>query len=75
VLRGPAGRTFKILKVEGEGDGFKAKFPADKSQAAHLIQIEFIPAQPGKVSKTLTIKTDLPGDLSASVVVEGTGTQ
>ncbi len=75
VVRGPIGRNFKILKIEGEGDGFKAKPLTDKAQPAQLIQIEFVPTQPGKVSKTLTIKTDLPGDLSATVVVEGTGIQ
>src|SRR5205085_2377675 len=63
VVRGPQGKNFKIIGITGEGDGFKAKFQADKSSPAHVIQIEFVPAEAGKVSKTFTIKTDLPGDL------------
>ena len=75
VLKGAAGSNFKILAVEGEGDGIKAKFQPDKALPAHLIQIEFVPTQSGKISRTLVIKTNMPGDLSASVTVEGTGVQ
>ncbi len=72
LLRGPAGTTFRILGVDGEGDGLTVKV-SDKAASTHLIVIEFVPPQPGKVSRTLTIKTDLSGDLSASVTVEGVG--
>jgi hypothetical protein len=75
VIRGQPGKAFKVMKVEGEGDGFKAKFQSTQAAPAHVIQIDFVPEKAGKISKTLTIKTDLPGDLSANVVVEGTGVQ
>lgn len=73
VLRGPAGKSFKIMKVEGEGDGIKVKFTEGKEASAHVIQIQFVPDAARKINKTLTFKTDLAGDLSASVVIEGTG--
>ncbi len=73
IIRGP-GRPFKITKVEGDGDGVKAKYEEDKAKVNHLLTIEFIPGKEGKLNKTLTIKTDLPNDLSATVTVEGQGT-
>jgi hypothetical protein len=72
ILTGPAGRPFKIVKVEGEGDGVRLK-PPDKPGGPLLLKIEFVPTKAGKVSRTLHLKTDLPGDLSATVVVDGSG--
>jgi len=45
----------------------------EKAATAHLLVVEFVPQQAGKITKTLTIKTDLAGDLSAQVTVEGNG--
>lgn len=73
ILRGP-GKPFKITGVEGGGEGVKAKYEEDKAKVNHLLTIEFIPGKEGKLNKTLTIKTDLPNELSASVTVEGSGT-
>lgn len=72
VIKGP-GQPFKIVKVEGDGDGLTVRVN-DKAAPVHLVTVEFIPKQPGKLSKTLKIKTDLPGDLTATVTVEGNGT-
>lgn len=72
VVLGGSGQMFKVLKVDGEGDGFKVKIP-DRAAAAHLLTIEFVPTQPGKISKTFTVTTDLPGDLSATFTVTGVG--
>jgi Protein of unknown function (DUF1573) len=73
IIRGP-GKPFKITKVEGDGEGVTAKYEEDKAKVNHLLTIEFIPGKEGKLNKTLTIKTDLPHDLSATVTVEGSGT-
>jgi hypothetical protein len=72
ILRGPSGQAFRILGVDGQGDGISVKYP-DKAATAHLLVVEFVPTHAGKISKTLTIKTDLAGDLSAHVTVEGNG--
>jgi hypothetical protein len=72
ILRGPAGQSFRILGVDGQGDGLTVKVP-EKAATAHLLVVEFVPQQAGKITKTLTIKTDLAGDLSAQVTVEGNG--
>jgi hypothetical protein len=38
-----------------------------------LLKLEFVPGAEGKVTKTLTLTTDLPGNIKTTVVVEGTG--
>jgi hypothetical protein len=65
-----ASKPFKITKVEGAGDGVNVKFP-DKSGTALVLTIEYLPTQPGNLKKLLTIKTDLDGELSATVTAEG----
>jgi hypothetical protein len=72
VVKG-AGKPFKITKVDGGGDDVKAKFQ-DKALPVHLVTVEFLPGKEGKLNKTLTIKTDLAGDLTATVTLEGAGT-
>ncbi len=72
VIRGP-GQPFKIVGVEGQGDGVSVSKLPEKAASVHVLRIEFVPSKEGKVSKTLTVKTDLPNDLSATVVVKGAG--
>jgi hypothetical protein len=72
VLR--AAKPFKITKVEGAGGDINVKFP-DKSATAHVLTIEYVPTQPGSLKKNLTIKTDLDGELSTNVAVEGSAVQ
>jgi hypothetical protein len=72
ILRGPQGQAFKITKVEGAGDGISLKPPA-QAAPGHLLKVEFIPGKEGKVTKTLTLVTDLPGNLSTTVTIEGAG--
>jgi hypothetical protein len=72
IVRGP-GKPFKITEVAGDGDGLTVKFKKE-ARVNPLLTIEFIPKQAGKLNKTLTIKTDLGKELTATVAIEGTGT-
>ena len=72
ILKGPPNVNFNVTKVEGLGDGISLALPK-KAMPGHILKVEFIPGQAGKVSKTLTLVTDLPGNISTTVVVEGTG--
>jgi len=60
---------YKITGVDGEGDGIKVKVQ-DKSAVTHVISIEYTPTKPEQLNKTLTIKTDLPGGMTATVKIE-----
>lgn len=68
ILRGPAGQSFKVVKVEGD-DGLVIRI-ADKAAANPIVGIEFAATKAGKLSQTVTFITDLPGDLKVSVPVE-----
>jgi hypothetical protein len=65
-----AGRPFRILGVDGQGDGVTAQNRPDLLPT-HSLTIKIDPTQPGPVQKTLTVRTDL-GGASATVKVEGT---
>jgi hypothetical protein len=73
IIKGP-GKPFKITEVDGADDGLTVKFKKDEARVNPLLTIEFIPKKEGKLTKTLTIKTDLGKDLSATVAIEGNGT-
>jgi hypothetical protein len=72
ILRGPQGVNFNVTKVDGLGSGFSMELPK-KAMPGHLLKLEFVPGAEGKVTKTLTLTTDLPGNIKTTVVVEGTG--
>ena len=64
-----SGRPFKILGVDGQGDGVTAQFQSVAFPTQYLtIRVE--PKQPGLVEKTLTIRTDLGA--TATVKVDAT---
>src|SRR5262249_8988888 len=44
LLRG-MGQSFKVVKVEGEGDGIKVKY-SDKAAPVPVVMIEVVPTQP-----------------------------
>lgn len=69
VVRG--NRPFRILAVEGLGEGVTASFPRNTSQV-HFLTITCQPARTGNLSKQLLIKTNLDQDASAAVTVEAT---
>ncbi len=69
-IRGNNNRPFRILAVEGQGDGLTAEVAAD-AKPTHLIKLKWTPMQPGDLRRELRIKTDIDG-ATVSVPVEGT---
>jgi len=64
-------RPFKILEVEGAGDGLAVVEPIPSSDArpVHILTVRFTPAAPGPVNRKLTFKTD--DGRTATVSIEG----
>jgi hypothetical protein len=63
-----AGRPFKIVAVEGQGDGVSVQNLAE-AFPTHYLTIKVDPKQPGPVQKTLTIRTDIGA--TATVKIDG----
>jgi hypothetical protein len=70
ILR--AAQPFRIIGVDGEGDGVTAKPARLDPSPAHVLTVKVQPTQPGAVQKTLTVKTDLAGGAFVLVKVEAT---
>lgn len=66
-----ANKPFKILSVEGQGDGIEVETP-NLSLPVQSLTIKFTPgaAQSAPIEKTLTIKTDLDGGATVTAKVE-----
>lgn len=65
-----AARPFKVLGVDGAGDGITVELPAaGAAQAVQFITIKFDPKQAGAVTRQLRIRTDLDG-ATANLPVE-----
>lgn len=62
-------KPFKILAVEGQGDGLIVEGPTD-ARAKHIVRIKWQPGQAGDFRRELRFKTDLDG-ATAVVPVEG----
>jgi hypothetical protein len=67
LLRGS--RPFRILGIDGQGDGVSAAFP-ERQSPSHIVTVRFQPTQAGALKKPLVIRTDLDGE-SVTVTVEG----
>jgi hypothetical protein len=66
-----AEKAFKVLSVEGQGDGVTVPLlPVDTSKSQALTVI-FAPEKPGPIKKVLTVKTDT--GKSVTLTVEGVG--
>jgi hypothetical protein len=71
VVRG--NKPFKILGIDGLGDGVTAQVPA-ATAAVHFLTIKYRPAKAGSLKKQLTIRTNLDNN-TASVSVEANVTE
>jgi hypothetical protein len=71
MIRG--NKPFKIVKIEGEGNGLTAKAVLPVAQAIHVVTITFKPTQPGELRQRLVVHTDQKD--MATFTVEGTAEQ
>lgn len=68
-----AAKPFKVLGVDGAGDGITADLPAAAAALpVQFLTIKFDPKQSGAVQKVLRIRTDLDGGI-ATLPVEAEG--
>lgn len=68
VVQAP--RPFRILSIQTDTPGFRAKRP-EEAKAVQVIQVQFTaPQTPGKVSGVLRIQTDLPETPVVEAAVE-----
>jgi hypothetical protein len=66
-------KPFKILGVDGAGDGISVELPATPaSLPVQVVTVKFEPKQPGAISRQLRIRTD-QGDSSVVLPVEAQG--
>jgi len=68
VVKGNTNKAFKILGVDGAGDGIIVAAPTTAA-TVHFLTIKCQPAKTGKLKKQLTIRTDLD-NATATVTVE-----
>ncbi|HEV3259196.1 MAG TPA: DUF1573 domain-containing protein [Gemmataceae bacterium] len=64
-------KPFKILAIDGLGDGIQADLPA-AAAAVQVVNLKYQPAKAGELKRQLHIKTDLDGEAPVTVTVEGT---
>lgn len=71
-----AGKPFRVLQVEGQGDGVTVELPpTNVPLPVNVLTVKFEPALAGLMSKSLLIRTDLDGRVTAPLPVEGEGTK
>ncbi len=69
-----AAKPFKIVGVDGTGDGITVEMPAAPAALpVQVLVVKFIPKEAGAVARQLRIRTDL-GDAFALLPVEAEGT-
>lgn len=68
IIRGN-GRPFRILQVDGQGDGLTVEI-LSTSTPNQVVTIRYRPVQPGTLKRELRFRTDLEHDLVADMTVE-----
>lgn len=71
IIRGS--RPFRILGVEGQGEGVSAVLPTT-AETTHIVEVRFQPTRPGEVHRELILRTDMDGG-TAKIVVDGKGVE
>ncbi|HEY8505114.1 MAG TPA: DUF1573 domain-containing protein [Gemmataceae bacterium] len=64
-------RPFRIVKVEGAGDGIEVTLPPNATEV-QIVTVEFKPTRAGAVRRQLRFVTDIDPQARPSVLVEGT---
>lgn len=65
-----ASKPFRIVAIEGQGDGVVADLPTAANQV-QVLKVKFQPVKPGELRRQLQIKTDLDQEAAAAVTLEG----
>lgn len=68
VVRGS--RPFKIVAIEGLGEGIEADL-VNSAAAVQILTVKYQPIQAGELKRQLVIKTDMGGEAPVIVTVEG----
>jgi hypothetical protein len=63
-------KPFRILGVDGQGDGLTVDVPA-AAAAIQVVTVKWQPAQAGNIRRELRFRTDLDSGATTSLVVEG----
>jgi hypothetical protein len=64
-------RPFRILGVDGAGDGVSVQAP-DGQATTHILEVHFNPEKTGEITKRLVIRTDLDNE-TVTVTVQAAG--
>ncbi len=71
-----AAKPFKIVGVDGAGDGISVEAPATTAALpVQALTVKFAPTKPGAVARQFRVRTDFAGDASATLSVEAEGTK
>ncbi len=71
-----AAKPFKIVGVDGAGDGITVDLPAAPAALpVQVVVVKFAPKTAGTVARQLRIRTDQPGEGGALLPVEAEGTK
>ncbi|MBP3960289.1 DUF1573 domain-containing protein [Gemmata sp. G18] len=71
-----AAKPFKIVGVDGAGDGVTVELPAAPAALpVQVIVVKFAPKEAGAIARQLRIRTDQPGEGAALLPVEAEGTK
>ncbi len=65
-----ASKPFRIVAIEGQGDGLVVELPTTAA-TAQILQVKFQATKPGEMRRQLQIKTDLDQESTASVTIQG----
>jgi hypothetical protein len=65
-----ADRPFRVLGIDGQGDGITADMPPDRQDTQMILTITIQPKKAGELRRQLTIRTDLDKE-SATISVTG----
>lgn len=69
-----ASKPFKVLGVDGAGDGLSVELPASPAALpVQVVTVKYEPTQPGVLTRELRIRTDLDGGATAILPVEAEG--
>jgi hypothetical protein len=65
-----ASRPFRILSVDGQGDGVTVEVP-NRQDATQILTVSIAPTKVGAIRRQLIIRTDLDGAATTPLVIEG----